>query len=57
MKGIVFGTPVIAASDLIYEASAAILDRATVHKLATIVPAHPTLSEVLDKAYKRVAHI
>jgi len=34
MKGIVFGTPVIAASDLIYEAAAAILDRATVHKVS-----------------------
>lgn len=47
----------IHASDLIHEASAAIRDRATVQKLATIVHAHPTLSEVLDEAYKRAAHI
>jgi dihydrolipoamide dehydrogenase len=47
----------IHASDLIHEASAAIRDRQTVQKLATIVHAHPTLSEVLDEAYKRAAHI
>ena len=47
----------IHASDLIHEASAAIRDRATVQKLATIVHAHPTLSEVLDEAYKRAAHV
>ncbi len=47
----------IHASDLIHEASAAIRDRQTVQKLATIVHAHPTLSEVLDEAYKRAAHV
>jgi len=47
----------IHASDLIHEASAAIRDRQTVQKLATVVHAHPTLSEVLDEAYKRAAHI
>jgi len=47
----------IHAADLIHEASAAIRDRQTVQKLATIVHAHPTLSEVLDEAYKRAAHV
>ncbi len=41
------------ASDLIHEASAAIAHRQTVHTLAHLVHAHPTLSEVLDEAYKR----
>jgi dihydrolipoamide dehydrogenase len=41
------------ASDLIHEASAAIANRQTVHSLAHLVHAHPTLSEVLDEAYKR----
>lgn len=47
----------IHASDLIHEASAAIARRDTVHKLARNVHAHPTLSEVLDEAYKRAAHV
>ncbi|MDF5712861.1 MAG: dihydrolipoyl dehydrogenase [Rhizonema sp. NSF051] len=47
----------IHASDLIHEASAAIANRQTVHNLAHLVHAHPTLSEVLDEAYKRaIAH-
>jgi dihydrolipoamide dehydrogenase len=46
----------IHASDLIHEASAAIAQRASVYKLARNVHAHPTLSEVLDEAYKRAAH-
>ncbi|RDH48886.1 dihydrolipoyl dehydrogenase [Fischerella thermalis] len=41
------------ASDLIHEASAAIANRQSVHTLAYLVHAHPTLSEVLDEAYKR----
>jgi len=41
------------ASDLIHEASAAIANRQSVHALAYLVHAHPTLSEVLDEAYKR----
>jgi len=41
------------ASDLIHEASSAIANRQTVHTLAHLVHAHPTLSEVLDEAYKR----
>ena len=41
------------ASDLIHEASAAIASRQSVHTLAHLVHAHPTLSEVLDEAYKR----
>ena len=41
------------ASDLIHEASNAIATRASVHQLAYFVHAHPTLSEVLDEAYKR----
>ncbi|MDJ0734941.1 MAG: dihydrolipoyl dehydrogenase [Nostocaceae cyanobacterium] len=43
----------IHASDIIHEASAAIANRQTVHTLAHLVHAHPTLSEVLDEAYKR----
>jgi dihydrolipoamide dehydrogenase len=46
----------IHASDLIHEASAAIAQRASVHNLSKNVHAHPTLSEVLDEAYKRAAH-
>ena len=47
----------IHASDLIHEASLAIANRQTVHNLAHLVHAHPTLSEVLDEAYKRaIAH-
>ncbi|MBD2209756.1 dihydrolipoyl dehydrogenase [Nostoc linckia FACHB-104] len=41
------------ASDLIHEASAAVASRQSVHTLAHLVHAHPTLSEVLDEAYKR----
>ena len=44
------------ASDLIHEASGAIARRESVYKLAQNVHAHPTLSEVLDEAYKRAAH-
>ena len=43
----------IHASDLIHEASSAIANRHTVQNLAHLVHAHPTLSEVLDEAYKR----
>ncbi|MUG97892.1 dihydrolipoyl dehydrogenase [Scytonema sp. UIC 10036] len=43
------------ASDIIHEASAAIANRQSVHTLAHLVHAHPTLSEVLDEAYKRAA--
>jgi dihydrolipoamide dehydrogenase len=45
----------IHASDLIHEASNAIAGRQSVNSLATLVHAHPTLSEVLDEAYKRAA--
>ncbi|MCX7596193.1 MAG: dihydrolipoyl dehydrogenase [Fischerella sp.] len=45
----------IHASDIIHEASAAIANRQSVHTLAYLVHAHPTLSEVLDEAYKRAA--
>ncbi|MDB9373165.1 dihydrolipoyl dehydrogenase [Nodularia sphaerocarpa] len=41
------------AADLIHEASAAIANRQSVQNLAHLVHAHPTLSEVLDEAYKR----
>lgn len=41
------------ASDLIQEAANAIALRESVHKLAFNVHTHPTLSEVLDEAYKR----
>ena len=43
----------IHASDLIHEASSAIANRQQVQNLAHLVHAHPTLSEVLDEAYKR----
>ncbi len=41
------------ASDLIHEAASAIAHRQSVHDLAFLVHTHPTLSEVLDEAYKR----
>ncbi|MGC1245170.1 MAG: dihydrolipoyl dehydrogenase, partial [Spirulinaceae cyanobacterium] len=43
----------IHASDLIQEAANAIAQRQSVHNLAFNVHTHPTLSEVLDEAYKR----
>ena len=43
----------IHASDLIHEASSAIANRQQVQNQAHLVHAHPTLSEVLDEAYKR----
>jgi dihydrolipoamide dehydrogenase len=43
----------IHASDLIHEASNAIALRQSINTLVTLVHAHPTLSEVLDDAYKR----
>ena len=46
----------IHASDLIHEASNAIALRQSVNTLAYLVHAHPTLSEVLDEAYKRAVH-
>lgn len=53
--GEVLGVHIIGmhASDLIHEASAAIANRQSVHTLAHLVHTHPTLSEVLDEAYKR----
>ncbi|MCU0568992.1 MAG: dihydrolipoyl dehydrogenase [Oculatellaceae cyanobacterium Prado106] len=41
------------AADLIQEAANAIALRQSVHDLAYLVHTHPTLSEVLDEAYKR----
>ena len=41
------------ASDLIQEAANAIAQRRSVRELAFLVHTHPTLSEVLDEAYKR----
>ncbi|MEG3436507.1 dihydrolipoyl dehydrogenase [Pannus brasiliensis CCIBt3594] len=43
----------IHASDLIQEAANAIAERKSVHDLAFHIHAHPTLSEMLDEAYKR----
>jgi dihydrolipoamide dehydrogenase len=43
------------AADLIHEASNAIAQQATVQTLSHFVHTHPTLSEVLDEAYKRAA--
>lgn len=41
------------AADLIQEAANAIAQRRSVHDLAYLVHTHPTLSEVLDEAYKK----
>jgi dihydrolipoamide dehydrogenase len=41
------------AADLIQEAANAIAKRDSVHNLAFNIHTHPTLSEVLDEAYKR----
>jgi len=43
------------ASDLISEAASAIAQRQSVNDLAFLVHTHPTLSEVLDEAYKQAA--
>ncbi|MBD2183416.1 dihydrolipoyl dehydrogenase [Aerosakkonema funiforme] len=53
--GEVLGVHIIGlhASDLIHEASNAIASRQSIYNLAYLVHAHPTLSEVLDEAYKR----
>ena len=53
--GVVLGAHIMGlhASDLIHEASQAIAARQSVNTLAYLVHAHPTLSEVLDEAYKR----
>ncbi len=45
----------IHASDLIQEAANAIAERKSVQELAFNVHAHPTLSEILDEAYKRAS--
>jgi dihydrolipoamide dehydrogenase len=57
--GEVLGVHIIGlhASDLIHEASNAIAHRQSVHSLAYLVHAHPTLSEVLDEAYKRAVGV
>ncbi len=57
--GEVLGVHIIGihASDLIHEASSAIANRQSVHTLAYLVHAHPTLSEVLDEAYKRAVAV
>lgn len=54
-NGEVLGVHIIGlhASDLIHEAATAISQRQSVNSLAYVVHAHPTLSEVLDEAYKR----
>ncbi|MGJ3253451.1 MAG: dihydrolipoyl dehydrogenase [Elainellaceae cyanobacterium] len=53
--GEVLGAHIIGfhASDLIQEVAGAIAQRRSVHDLAFVVHTHPTLSEVLDDAYKR----
>ncbi|MCS7293077.1 MAG: dihydrolipoyl dehydrogenase [Gloeomargarita sp. SKYBB_i_bin120] len=43
------------AADLIQEAAAAIATQTPVHQLADIVHTHPTLTEVLDEAFKRAS--
>jgi dihydrolipoamide dehydrogenase len=45
----------IHASDLIQEAANAIGERRSVRELAFNIHAHPTLSEILDEAYKRAS--
>jgi dihydrolipoamide dehydrogenase len=55
--GEILGTHIIGlhASDLIQEAANAIAARQSVQQMAQITHAHPTLSEVLDDAFKRAA--
>lgn len=55
--GEVLGTHIIGmhAADLIQEAANAIAKRESVRSLAFLVHTHPTLSEILDEAYKRAA--
>ena len=57
--GEVLGVHIIGihASDLIQEAANAIAERRSVNDLAFTVHTHPTLSEVLDDAYKRAASV
>ena len=57
--GEVLGVHIIGihASDLIQEAANAIAERRSVNELAFTVHTHPTLSEVLDDAYKRAATV
>ncbi|MEO0406554.1 MAG: dihydrolipoyl dehydrogenase [Cyanobacteria bacterium P01_A01_bin.135] len=57
--GEVLGVHIIGihASDLIQEAANAIAERRSVNDLAFTVHTHPTLSEVLDDAYKRAAAV
>ena len=57
--GEVLGAHIIGlhASDLIQEAANAIAERKSVNELAFSVHTHPTLSEVLDDAYKRALTI
>ena len=45
------------AADLIQEAANAIAERKSIHELAFLVHTHPTLSEVLDIAYKRALEV
>jgi dihydrolipoamide dehydrogenase len=55
--GEILGTHIIGlhASDLIQEAANAIAARQSVQHMAQLTHAHPTLSEVLDDAFKRAA--
>jgi dihydrolipoamide dehydrogenase len=55
--GEILGTHIIGlhASDLIQEAANAIAARQSVQFMAQLTHAHPTLSEVLDDAFKRAA--
>ena len=55
--GEVLGAHIIGlhAADLIQEAANAIANRQSVRSLAFLVHTHPTLSEILDEAYKRAA--
>jgi dihydrolipoamide dehydrogenase len=55
--GEVLGAHIIGlhAADLIQEAANAIANRQSVQSLAFLVHTHPTLSEILDEAYKRAA--
>lgn len=57
--GEVLGVHIIGlhASDLIQEAANAIAQRRSVHDLSFLVHTHPTLSEVLDEAFKKAAAV
>ncbi|WP_287130829.1 dihydrolipoyl dehydrogenase [Candidatus Cyanaurora vandensis] len=57
--GVLLGAHILGpeASLLIAECAQAISERATVQRLAQVIHTHPTLSEVLEEAYKRASGV